>query len=149
MHRYGSLISEVLELIAADPSLAEPLPGVDDYLRVEAVYAASHEGARHLDDVLARRTRASIEGWDRGVTAAPLVAALMAQVLGWDDVQEKNEVEHYLDRVGRRAQVADAAGRRDGRRGTAGGRRHRARTDPGVAAKSAARQGLFMRIAGK
>ena len=56
MSRYGSLISEVLELIAADPSLAEPLPGVDDYLRVEAVYAASHEGARHLDDVLARRT---------------------------------------------------------------------------------------------
>ena len=99
MSRYGSLISEVLELIAADPSLAEPLPGVDDYLRVEAVYAASHEGARHLDDVLARRTRASIEGWDRGVTAAPVVAALIAPILGWDDVQQKNEVEHYLDRV--------------------------------------------------
>jgi glycerol-3-phosphate dehydrogenase len=97
--RYGSLISEVLELIAADPSLAEPLPGVDDYLKAEAVYAASHEGARHLDDILARRTRASIEGWDRGVSAAPVVADLVASVLGWDDVNKKDEIEHYLARV--------------------------------------------------
>jgi glycerol-3-phosphate dehydrogenase len=97
--RYGSLISEVLELIAADPSLAEPLPGVDDYLKAEAVYAASHEGARHLDDILARRTRASIEGWDRGVTAAAVVADLVAPVLGWDDVNKKDEIEHYLARV--------------------------------------------------
>jgi glycerol-3-phosphate dehydrogenase len=99
LHRYGSLISEVLDLIAADPKLAEPLPGVDDYLQVEAVYAASHEGARHLDDVLARRTRASIEAWDRGVTAAPVVAALIAPILGWDAEKEKDEVTHYLARV--------------------------------------------------
>jgi glycerol-3-phosphate dehydrogenase len=97
--RYGSLVHELLELIAADPSLAEPLPGVDDYLRAEAVYAVTHEGARHLDDVLARRTRASIEAWDRGVSAAPVVASLMAPHLGWDDAQVANEVEHYVARV--------------------------------------------------
>jgi glycerol-3-phosphate dehydrogenase len=97
--RYGSLIHEVLELIAKDPSLAEPLPGVDDYLRAEAVYAVTHEGARHLDDVLARRTRASIEAWDRGVSAAPVVAELMAAHLGWDEAHTATEVEHYLARV--------------------------------------------------
>jgi glycerol-3-phosphate dehydrogenase len=97
--RYGSLISELLDLIAEDPTLAEPLPGVDDYLKVEVVYAASHEGARHLDDILARRTRASIEGWDRGVSAAPVVAELIASVLDWDELKKKNEVEHYLARV--------------------------------------------------
>ena len=42
-------------------------PGRRDYLRAEIVYAASHEGARHLDDVLARRTRISIETFDRGI----------------------------------------------------------------------------------
>ena len=52
LHRYGSLADELLELIAEDPSLAEPLPGADDYLTVEVVYAATHEGAAHLDDVL-------------------------------------------------------------------------------------------------
>ena len=97
--RYGSLVHEVLDLIAADPTLAEPLPGCDDYLRAEAVYAVTHEGARHLDDVLARRTRASIEAWDRGVSAAPVVAALMAEQLGWDSAHTAAEVEHYLARV--------------------------------------------------
>jgi len=97
--RYGSLVHEVLDLIAADESLAEPLPGCDDYLRAEAVYAVTHEGARHLDDVLARRTRASIEAWDRGVAAAPVVATLMAPVLGWDATHTATEVEHYLARV--------------------------------------------------
>jgi glycerol-3-phosphate dehydrogenase len=99
LNRYGSAIHEVLALIAADRSLAEPLPGVDDYLRAEAVYAVTHEGARHLDDVLARRTRASIEAWDRGVSAAPVVADLIARLLGWDAAHTVTEVEHYLARV--------------------------------------------------
>jgi glycerol-3-phosphate dehydrogenase len=97
--RYGSLIHEVLDIIAADQSLAHPLPGVDDYLLAEVVYAVTHEGARHLDDVLARRTRASIEAWDRGVSAAPVVAELMAGPLGWDEVHKRTEIEHYRARV--------------------------------------------------
>jgi glycerol-3-phosphate dehydrogenase len=99
LNRYGSLIHELLDLIRADPSLAEPLPGADDYLAVEARYAATHEDARHVDDVLARRTRISIESWDRGVSAAPTVANLMADVLGWDEAEKKKEVEYYLGRV--------------------------------------------------
>jgi glycerol-3-phosphate dehydrogenase len=97
--RYGSQIHELLDMVRADPSLAEPLPGADDYLRVEARYAVTHEGARHLDDVLARRTRISIEAWDRGVGAAETVAELMAGPLGWDKHQQDNEVKHYLKRV--------------------------------------------------
>jgi glycerol-3-phosphate dehydrogenase len=97
--RYGGLIHELLALIADNPRLARALPCADDYLHAEVVYAVSHEGARHLDDVLARRTRASIEAWDRGVSAAPVVAELMAPLLGWDDAHRANEVEHYLARV--------------------------------------------------
>jgi glycerol-3-phosphate dehydrogenase len=97
--RYGSLVHDLLALIKDDPALAAPLPGADDYLQAEVVYAVSHEGARHLDDVLARRTRASIEAWDRGVSAAPVVATLMAPLLGWDDTHRATEVEHYLSRV--------------------------------------------------
>jgi glycerol-3-phosphate dehydrogenase len=99
LRRYGSCIDELLELIAADSSLAAPITGADDYLRVEAVYAASHEGALHLEDVLTRRTRISIEEWDRGVAAAPEVAALMAPVLGWSEATVREEVERYVTRV--------------------------------------------------
>ncbi len=99
LHRQGSLIHQLLDLVAGDPALGEALEGTEDYLRVEVVYAASHEGARHLDDVLARRTRLSIETWDRGIKAANEAARLMGSVLGWDDAQTEREVVAYTQRV--------------------------------------------------
>ena len=97
--RYGDRVDEVLDLVAADPSLGEPLDGAEDHLRAEVVYAVTHEGARHLDDVLTRRTRISIETFDRGTASAAPAAALMADVLGWDRARRDDEVEHYLRRV--------------------------------------------------
>ncbi|WP_248843834.1 glycerol-3-phosphate dehydrogenase/oxidase, partial [Streptomyces albus] len=97
--RYGSMTEEVLDLIAEDPRLGEPLPAADDYLKAEVVYACTHEGARHLDDVLTRRTRISIETFDRGTLSARECADLMAPVLGWDADQIEREVEHYEKRV--------------------------------------------------
>ena len=99
LERYGSLVLQVLDLVAAEPELGEPLPGAEDYLQVEAVYAVTHEGARHLDDILTRRLRISIETFDRGVAAAPYVADLVRGHLGWDSAQHAREVEHYLKRV--------------------------------------------------
>jgi glycerol-3-phosphate dehydrogenase len=99
LNRYGTLTDELLDLMREDPSLNTALPGADDYLEAEVVYAASHEGALHLDDVLARRTRISIEAWDRGVSAAPVAARLMARVHGWDEERIEREVSHYLARV--------------------------------------------------
>lgn len=99
LDRYGSLVYEVLALIAEDPSLGKPLTGAPDYLRAEIVYAASHEGARHLDDLLARRTRISIETFDRGLGAVEEAAHLVAPVLGWSPEQVDREIEHYRKRV--------------------------------------------------
>ena len=97
--RYGGLVDEVLAIVARDPALGEPLDGTEDYLAGEVVYAVTHEGARHLDDVLTRRTRISIETFDRGTTSARPAAALMAGVLGWDEPRVDEEVDHYLRRV--------------------------------------------------
>jgi glycerol-3-phosphate dehydrogenase len=99
LNRYGSMTPEVLAIIKERPELAEPLSGADDYLQAEAVYAATHEGARHVHDVLTRRTRISIEAWDRGVSAVPVVAKLMGEVLGWSDAQRESEIKHYIARV--------------------------------------------------
>jgi glycerol-3-phosphate dehydrogenase len=97
--RYGGLVDEVLALVAERPDLRDPLEGTEDYLRAEVVYAVTHEGARHLDDVLTRRTRISIETFDRGVAAARPAAVLMAGELGWDATRLDDEVDHYLRRV--------------------------------------------------
>src|SRR3954454_14658077 len=99
LRRYGGPVNEVLPLLQDRPELAEPLIHADDYLCGEVVYAVTHEGARHLDDVLTRRTRISIETFDRGVLCAPQVAELMGSVLGWDQGRIDEEVDHYLRRV--------------------------------------------------
>ncbi|WP_426246884.1 glycerol-3-phosphate dehydrogenase/oxidase [Nocardioides sp. LHG3406-4] len=97
--RYGGLVDEVLDLIAHRPELGLPLRQADEYLAAEVVYAVTHEGARHLDDVLTRRTRISIETFDRGTLVAQEAATLMAAELGWDDATLAEEVDHYLRRV--------------------------------------------------
>jgi glycerol-3-phosphate dehydrogenase len=120
--RYGSTASEVLDLIALNPLLANsvsttvsaeaslinsasfdgahmPMAGGGRYLLGEMVHAARYEGALHLDDVLTRRTRTSIESDDRGVSAAPPVASALGDVLGWSAETVAREVSHYEQRV--------------------------------------------------
>lgn len=99
LNRYGSDIDEVLALITERPTLTAALPGADGYLEAEVVYAVSHEGALHVDDVLVRRLRVAIEAWDSGRAAAPVVARLMAAELGWDEAKTDAETQAYLARV--------------------------------------------------
>ena len=69
------------------------------YLAAEVVHAARHEGALHLEDVLARRLRVSIENVGRGANVAEAAARLMAGELGWDDRRTGEEVESWYRRV--------------------------------------------------
>jgi glycerol-3-phosphate dehydrogenase len=105
--RYGSLAGEIDTLVAADPTLGEPLIEGMPYLRAEAVYAARREMATTLVDVLVRRTRAHL--FDRAATlaAAPAAAALVAAELGWDAAETARQVERYRALV--RAEESDAA----------------------------------------
>src|SRR6267142_1617070 len=81
--RYGTLATEVLDLIRADASLGRSLASGHPYLRAEVAYAVSHEGALHVEDVLMRRMRLFIEAADGGAAVAAEVAALMGRQLGW------------------------------------------------------------------
>ncbi|MCL1898219.1 MAG: glycerol-3-phosphate dehydrogenase/oxidase [Micrococcales bacterium] len=97
--RYGSLISDITALIDQDQSLGEPLQGPTSYLRAEVVYAATHEGALHLEDIMVNRTRLNHESHDGGVSVAQEVAALVAPHLGWDAATTSAEVATYTQRV--------------------------------------------------
>ena len=72
--------------------MATPLEGSDRYLRGEVSYAVTHEGALHIEDVLARRTHVSIETADHGALGARHVGALMAPLLGWDPDRLRDEL---------------------------------------------------------
>ncbi len=97
--RYGALVDELVPMMKARPELAQPLEGADEYLAVEIVYAVTHEGALHIDDVLTRRTHIATETVDRGLTAAPVAGVLIAAELGWDDDRRAKEIAHYQARV--------------------------------------------------
>lgn len=94
--RYGTLVSELAELVAERPELAEPLPGGAGHLAAEVVHACRYEGALRLEDVLARRTRLAITTADRGMSAAAPAASLMAEELGWTEAQARDAVDEWV-----------------------------------------------------
>ncbi|HLT10995.1 MAG TPA: glycerol-3-phosphate dehydrogenase C-terminal domain-containing protein, partial [Micromonosporaceae bacterium] len=96
IERYGSIATEVLSNVAEDVSLIRPLTGAPDYLAAEAAHAVTAEGALHLEDVLARRTRISFETAHRGVETAEHVATIMGDLLGWGVKERSREIDQYL-----------------------------------------------------
>ena len=83
--RYGREAPEVMAL-ARELDLAMPLGDGIDHLQAEVAWAARHELALSIDDVLARRMRLAQELPDRGASIAPRVAAILGAELGWDEV---------------------------------------------------------------
>lgn len=93
--RYGGFADEIEALIFGDPTLAEELvPGLP-YTRAEAIYAARHEMASTLDDVLTRRTRARLIDRAAALRSAPAVAALLATELGWDNAEILRQIDYF------------------------------------------------------
>ena len=95
LSRYGSIFEEVLESAKIDASLLERIDPNLPYLRAEIRYAVTHEKALHVSDVLMRRTRIAIEVRDRGLSAAPGVAQMMASLLGWGSAKIEQELTEY------------------------------------------------------
>jgi glycerol-3-phosphate dehydrogenase len=96
---YGREALEVLRLARENPDLAGLLVPDLPYIRAEIIFACRHEMALTLTDVLARRTRITLEDRDRGTTIAPAVAAIMAAELGWSEDRVRGEVENYRQAI--------------------------------------------------
>ena len=91
LHYYGSDAQPIHELMDADRDLAARLHEALPIYAAQVVWAARHEMARTVDDVLARRTRALLLNAAAAIAMAPAVAKLMAAELGrdkqWQDEQ--------------------------------------------------------------
>src|SRR5271157_1276189 len=92
---YGSDLSELNELIRERPDLGAPLHPALPYIAAEVVWAARHEAARMIEDVLARRTRALFLDARASLEAAPRVAALLAGELGRDEAWQADQVARF------------------------------------------------------
>ena len=103
--RHGTLASEVLAL-GQELGLLGLVADGEDHLEVEVVWAARHELALSIDDVLSRRMRLVQELPDRGAAIAPRVAALLGGELGWDGARQAREVDAFLASARREFAIA-------------------------------------------
>ncbi len=99
LHRYGSLLGDLVDAIADRPDLARPLEHAPAYLRAEIAYAATHEGVLHLEDVMLHRTRLNYEMRDRGLAALPEIATLTGEILEWSPERVAAEMAGYTERA--------------------------------------------------
>ena len=95
------MISEILEIIKENPSLASKLTPELPYIKAEIYYAASHEGALTVDDVISRRTRIAFEAESHGIKLAELISEIISPVLGWTNKERKASVSAYQSLVER------------------------------------------------
>jgi glycerol-3-phosphate dehydrogenase len=79
---YGSDARHIARLIEQDPNLAEPLAAGLPYQLAHVAWAARHELARSVEDVLARRTRVLFLDAQAAMDAAPAAATVLAKELG-------------------------------------------------------------------
>ena len=98
---YGADAEGLLELMRARPELAEPLHEALPISGARVVWAARHEMARTVDDVLARRTRALCLNSRAALAMAPAAARLLAAELGRDEAWQRAQVEEF-GRIARR-----------------------------------------------
>lgn len=95
----GETAGHVLSLVAADPSLGEPLSPNAPHIAAEVVHAARSEGASTVDDVYSRRTRLSLRAKDAALPSALRAARLLARETQQDDAWAQDQVLAYADLV--------------------------------------------------
>jgi len=86
---------QIEDLMRQGPDLARPLHPALPITGAQVVWAARHEMARTLDDVLARRTRALYLNAGAALAMAPVAVRLLARELGRDETWQIRQLEDF------------------------------------------------------
>jgi glycerol-3-phosphate dehydrogenase len=92
---YGSDMAQIEDLMRQEPDLARPLHPALPITGAQVVWAARHEMARTLDDVLARRTRALFLNAGAAVAMAPVAARHLARELGRNEPWQIEQLKDF------------------------------------------------------
>jgi glycerol-3-phosphate dehydrogenase len=92
---YGSDAVAIQELMDGDAKLRRQLHPALPIYAAQVVWAARHEMARTVDDVLARRTRALFLNAKAAIDMSPDVAALLASELGRDQAWADDQIAQF------------------------------------------------------
>jgi glycerol-3-phosphate dehydrogenase len=96
---YGSRAPRLAARIAEQPALGHRLDPELPYVWAEIEFAAQHDLARTVEDVLARRVPLLLVGRDQGLEVCERVAALLGELLGWQPAQRAQMLDEYRAEV--------------------------------------------------
>ncbi len=89
---YGTQYEDVLALVDEDERLGTFVSGSNEVIKAEVVYAVRNECARHLEDIVMRRTDLGTLG-NPGPAALQECADIAGKELGWNDFIRDNEIK--------------------------------------------------------
>jgi len=92
--RYGGNAHEITDITASQPDLDVKL-GDDRTILAEVVHACRRESAVSISDVTLRRTRLGWLTTDHARKDQHAIAAVMAEELGWSDVEVNRQIEAH------------------------------------------------------
>ncbi len=95
LHFYGSDAIKIREMIKKNPKLNKPIIEKYPYIIAEIVWAVQEEMARTIEDFLARRIRLLLLDARASIEAAPVVAKIMAEELGYRRKWQKEQIEKF------------------------------------------------------
>ena len=96
---YGKTAFDILEILKEDLSLAQQLVEGYPFIKGEVKYAATQEMSRTIRDFLARRIRLEFMDWKACLSAAPVVATIMAAELHWSDTTKNKNIAAYTELI--------------------------------------------------
>jgi glycerol-3-phosphate dehydrogenase len=105
--KFGTASEKILELIAEDPTLMQPIHAEGRAIRAEVVYAVRYEMAATIEDVLARRVGMQFYSWTDCIDAAPIVGSLMMKELQWSTAFTRDAITGYAEKI---EHLLDSAG---------------------------------------
>jgi glycerol-3-phosphate dehydrogenase len=107
---YGTQSETVLQALAAEPDLGQPVGPGSPLIGAEVRFALDHEMALTLEDVLDRRTRLLLFARDQGLGALEATATLLARRLHWSTERRDAEIASYRDVAARLRPARNAGG---------------------------------------
>jgi len=92
---YGNQAAEIEEMTAEQPALGELIDQRLPYSRAEIIWICGNEMPRTLEDMMARRTRSLFLDARASRDAAPEVAGIMADELGFSQEWKTKQIADY------------------------------------------------------
>jgi len=95
LHFYGSDAANIKAIVMKDKKMGEPILEGFPYIKAEVIWAVREEMARSVEDFLARRCRLLLLDARASIEAAPIVAKLMGEELGYRRKWQHQQIEEY------------------------------------------------------